>query len=137
MVISFRVSTLAALSVGLLVGVFIGAIGAQQIAKHWPGSEVFEPIKKFPAPSPITIGKSVNGDVVLCDKDGFAYVLVDYGYGHDSDGVNHNRDAEIKYPAWQGFQELEPLLNPSTKADESEPLQPISHRLKDSQQKCR
>ena len=135
MVISFRVSTLAALSVGLLVGVFIGAIGAQQIAKHWPGSEVFEPIKKFPAPSPITIGKSVNGDVVLCDKDGFAYVLVDYGYGYDSDGLRHN-DEERMYPAWQGLQELEPLLNPSTKADESEPLQP-NHQLKDSQQKCR
>lgn len=95
---SFRVNTVTALFFGLSAGVFLGAIGAQQIAKNWPHSQnLFQPIKNVTAPSPLTFGKSANGEIVLCDKNNFAYTLVNYENG------------EV-HRAWIGFQELQPVL---------------------------
>lgn len=98
MVISFRVSTVIALFVGLSAGMLLGAIGAQQIANNWPHSqEYFEPIKRVTAASPLVFGKSASGEVVLCDKSNLAYTLVNYEKGD-------------VHRAWIGFQELQPLF---------------------------
>ena len=127
MVISFRVSTVAALAVGLLVGIFVGAIGAQQIAKHWPESDLFDRHPRFPAPSPMTFGTSAPGVPVLCDIHGFAYELVDYGYGQQ-------HDEQTLYRAWLGFQELDPLLEKSV-ADDSVDTERGLHLIREAQQK--
>jgi hypothetical protein len=130
MVVSFRVSTLAALLAGLLGGVVVGAIGAQQIAKHWPQSDMFELIKRFPAPSQMTIGVSTDGESALCDTDGFAYALVDYGYERHG---KHNEQGV--YRTWLGLQELEPLLDKSVEDKDTDGTYIRSTR--EIQQKCR
>ncbi len=123
MVISFRASTVAALFGGLAAGLFLGAIGAQQIAKNWPHSQsYFEPIKRVTAPSPLSFGKSAGGEVVLCDKNNLAYTLVDYEKG------------EV-HRAWIGFQELQPLLKEQpelTVADNNAPKK----QVEELQEKC-
>ena len=77
------------------------------------------------------MGKSADGDAVLCDRDGFAYELVDYGHKMGGGRSENDESEEIHvYRAWTGLQELKPLLKPSTGDDET------LYQLKAVQQKC-
>jgi len=122
MVISFRVSTVAALFIGLSAGIFLGAIGAQQIATNWPEKQnFFTSVVRFPAPEQLRFGKLKDGTTVLCDKKDYAYSLVDYG---------EHSDPEIPHRVWSGFQELEPLYEhtnePANTKDEYS-VKPATH----------
>ncbi len=91
--------TVTALFVGLTAGIVLGAIGAQQIAKNWPHSQLVHSASPMAAPSPLHFGKSASEAVVLCDTSNFAYTLVDYQKGN------------IVPRAWLGIQELSPVFD--------------------------
>lgn len=128
MILSIRVSTVAACLLGISVGTYIGAMGAVYVADKWPQNKYFEPRAAFPAPNPLRFGRVASGDSVLCDKDNRAWSLASY----DSNEYGISR-------MWRGIQELDIVEVPRSHdkqehVDENGVSMPVAYKVE--QQKC-
>lgn len=128
MILSIRVSTVAACFLGISVGTYIGAMGAVYVADKWPQNEYFEPKAAFPAPNPLRFGRVTSGESVLCDKDNRAWSLVSYEKNGDSIPRR-----------WMGIQELEVVDTPRShdkqeQVDFNGDSMPVAYKVE--QQKC-
>lgn len=128
MILSIRVSTVAACLLGISVGTYIGAMGAVYVADKWPQNEYFEPRAAFPAPNPLRFGRVASGESVLCDKDNRAWSLA--SYDRNEYGISR---------MWRGIQELDIVEVPRSHdkqehVDENGVSMPVAYKVE--QQRC-